>query len=293
MTEGATAMAIDILAALQTDPPELDFIWPGFLAGTVGALVAPGATGKSYWTLEAAISIACSVAGGDLVELAPTKTGRVVYLAGEDPPAALILRIHAIGQHLHPASRTAISQNLTLEPVMGKRLNIMDSKFLDQLIALGTGARLIVLDTLSRIHLLDENDNGAMARLISTLEHVADSTGSAVLFLHHVNKTSGKEGHTSQQAARGASALVDNVRWCGFMTKMNDHEAEHLSASNVGFHPIGKDRKGTFVRFGVCKQNYAAIQPDRWYERKKGGVLLPVKLTKMKPLNKVKRRDEI
>lgn len=286
-------MAIDILAALQTDPPELDFIWPGFLAGTVGALVAPGATGKSYWTLEAAISIACSVAGGDLVELAPTKTGRVVYLAGEDPPAALIRRIHAIGQHLHPASRTAISQNLTLEPVMGKRLNIMDSKYLNQLIALGIGARLIVLDTLSRIHALDENDNGAMARLISTLEHVADSTGSAVLFLHHVNKTSGKEGHTSQQAARGASALVDNVRWCGFMTKMNDHEAEHLSASNVGFHPIGKDRKGTFVRFGVCKQNYAAIQPDRWYERKKGGVLLPVKLSNMKPLNKVKRRDEI
>ena len=33
---------------------------------TVGALVAPGATGKSFWALEAAMSIACSVAGGDL-----------------------------------------------------------------------------------------------------------------------------------------------------------------------------------------------------------------------------------
>jgi RecA-family ATPase len=292
-TAGTTAMAIDILAALQTDPPELDFIWPGFLAGTVGALVAPGATGKSYWTLEAAISIACSVAGGDLVELAPTKTGRVVYLAGEDPPAALIRRIHAIGQHLPPASRGAVSQNLTLEAVMGKRLNIMDSKFLDQLIALASDARLIVLDTLSRIHLLDENNNGDMARLVSTLEYVADSTGSAVLFLHHVNKTSGKEGHTSQHAARGASALIDNVRWCGFMTKMNEHEAEHLSNSSQGYHPIGNDKKCAFVRFGVCKQNYAAIQPDRWYERKKGGVLLPVKLTNAKPRDMVTRRDEI
>ncbi|MDP2756475.1 MAG: helicase RepA family protein [Desulfurivibrionaceae bacterium] len=285
-------MAIDILAALQTDPPELDFIWPGFLAGTVGALVAPGATGKSYWTLEAAISIACSVAGGDLVGLAPTKTGRVVYLAGEDPPSALIRRIHAIGQHLPPESRVAVSQNLTLEPVMGKRLNIMDSKCLDQLIALGTGARLIVLDTLSRIHLLDENSNGDMAQLVSTLEYVADSTDSAVLFLHHVNKTSGKEGHTLQQAARGASALIDNVRWCGFMTRMNEQEAEHLSNSSQGYQPIGNDRKSAFVRFGACKQNYADLQPDRWYERKKGGVLLPVKLTNMKPLNKVKRREE-
>lgn len=64
-------MAIDLRAAFENEPPALDFIWPGFLAGTVGALVAPGATGKSFWALEAAMAIACSVAGGDLVGLAP------------------------------------------------------------------------------------------------------------------------------------------------------------------------------------------------------------------------------
>lgn len=47
-------MAIDVLAAFEHEPPVLDFLWPGFLAGTVGALVAPGATGKSFWALEAA-----------------------------------------------------------------------------------------------------------------------------------------------------------------------------------------------------------------------------------------------
>ena len=62
-------MAINIMEAFQQEPPQLDFIWPGFLAGTVGALVAPGATGKSFWALEAAMSIACSVAGGDVVNL--------------------------------------------------------------------------------------------------------------------------------------------------------------------------------------------------------------------------------
>ena len=41
-------MAINIMEAFQQEPPQLDFIWPGFLAGTVGALVAPGATGKSF-----------------------------------------------------------------------------------------------------------------------------------------------------------------------------------------------------------------------------------------------------
>ena len=80
-------MAIDLLVAFENEPPALDFIWPGFLAGTVGALVAPGATGKSFWALEAAMSVACGAAvdckaaGGDLVGLAPERSGRVVYFA--------------------------------------------------------------------------------------------------------------------------------------------------------------------------------------------------------------------
>lgn len=138
-------MALDIMAAFTNEPPELDFIWPGFLAGTVGALVAPGATGKSFFALEAAMSIACSVAGGDLVGLAPAHTGRVVYLAGEDPQPALVRRVHAIGQHLNQSAREAIAENLMLEPIMGKRLNVMDEAHLRRVIDYSAGARLMAL----------------------------------------------------------------------------------------------------------------------------------------------------
>lgn len=138
-------MALDIMAAFTNEPPELDFIWPGFLAGTVGALVAPGATGKSFFALEAAMSIACSVAGGDLVGLTPAHTGRVVYLAGEDPQPALVRRVHAIGQHLNQSAREAIAENLMLEPIMGKRLNVMDEAHLRRVIDYSAGARLAVL----------------------------------------------------------------------------------------------------------------------------------------------------
>ena len=93
-------MAIDLLAAFEQEPPALDFIWPGFLAGTVGALIAPGATGKSFWALEAAMAVACTTPGGDLLQLAPARNGRVLYLAGEDPVPALVRRVHSIGQHL-------------------------------------------------------------------------------------------------------------------------------------------------------------------------------------------------
>ncbi|RQJ33798.1 replication protein A [Pseudomonas aeruginosa] len=274
---------MDIRSAFENPPPDLDFIWPGFLAGTVGALVAPGATGKSFWALEAAMAIACSVAGGDVVNLRPQHTGRVVYLAGEDPESALIRRVHAIGQHLNPSAREAIAENLVLLPIMGAMLNIMDERYRTRVIEFCTGARLIILDTLSRIHSLDENSNGDMARLIATLEHVATSTGASVLYLHHVSKGSAREGLSDQQqAARGASALIDNARWCGFVTRMTEDEARHLSDRTYDRQPIGNDRRGFFVRFGVSKQNYDATPLDQWYERRDGGVLVPVELLEAK-----------
>jgi len=203
-------MAIDIMAAFEEEPPTLDFIWPGFLAGSVGALVAPGATGKSFWALEAAMAVACGVPGGDILGLAPAAAGRVVYLAAEDPEPALVCRLHTLGAHLGQTAREAIAERLLLEPILGKRLNILDESHLSRVIEVCTDARLLVLDTLSRIHTLDENDNGQMARLVSQLEHIAAQTGCAVLFLHHVSKASARERGDEQQAARGASALVDN-----------------------------------------------------------------------------------
>lgn len=276
-------MAIDLLEAFANEPPALDFIWPGFLAGTVGALVAPGATGKSYWALEAAMAIACSVAGGDLVGLAPACHGRVVYFAGEDPEAALVRRVHAIGQHLNVQAREAIAKNLAVMPIMGTLMNVMNDEQRASIIQLCADARLIVLDTLSRIHDRDENSNGEMSRLVATLEHIAVSTGASVLYLHHVSKGSARDGQTDQQqAARGASALIDNARWCGFVAKMSEDEAKRLSDRAYDRQAIGNDRRSLFVRFGVSKQNYDMTPMDQWYKRHDGGVLLPVELVATK-----------
>lgn len=45
-------MALDIMAAFTNEPPELDFIWPGFLAGTVGALVGVASENGKNRTLR-------------------------------------------------------------------------------------------------------------------------------------------------------------------------------------------------------------------------------------------------
>jgi RecA-family ATPase len=271
---------IDLLKAFTDKPPDLDFIWPGFLAGTVGALYAPGATGKSFWALEAAMSIACHVCGGDLVRLNPGKTGQVIYLAGEDPNPALVKRVHSIGDLMPPEAHKAIAENLTLVSIMGKRLDVMNDKHLTELIKQYAGSRLIVADTLSRIHQLDENNNGDMARLVSALEYLSVETGAAVLFLHHASKSSARDGQLDQQqAARGASALIDNARWAGFVAKMSEEESGRMSCFMISGQqqPIGERRK-FYLRFGISKQNYSEPFDDKWLERSDGGVLIPARL---------------
>ena len=268
----ANMNTIDLRKAFSEKPPELDFIWPGFLAGTVGALIAPGATGKSFLALEAAMAVACDIAGGDLAGLAPVHTGRVVYIAGEDPPPVLVARIHAIGTRLGQSAREGIAENMTIKSIMGEPLDITNKDDLKQLIELCADTRLIVLDTLSRIHRMDENSNSNMAHVITRLEQVANTVGAAVLYLHHTNKTSAVNGLVNQQAARGASALIDNARWCGYVAKMTAEEAKHLIYVKYDQEPIG-DRRHYFVKFGTSKINYGIPMPDCWLYRHDGGVL--------------------
>jgi 5S rRNA maturation endonuclease (ribonuclease M5) len=272
------SMAISMKLAFESEPPMLDFILPGFLAGTVGALIAPGSTGKSFWALEACMAVACGgMEGGDLLDIRPSAAGRVHYFAGEDPEPAIMLRIHEAGKHLSETAKREIDRNMTMWPMMGCLANIMEDGQRDWVIRKCAGSRLIVFDTLSRIHLLDENSNGDMAMLVGMLEHIAKGTGASVLYLHHANKGSIRDGQPDQQhAARGASALVDNARWCGYMAKMTENEAKMHTGDGL---PIGGDRR-LYVRFGVSKQNHGEAIEEQWYKRNEGGILTPVKLTR-------------
>ena len=273
-------MAVDIMQAFREEPPPQDFVLPGFLAGTPGALISAGGTGKSIWTLQATAAIAASIAGGaDLLGLGIESHGRVIYFAAEDPVSEIIRRIHYLGRHLNDDQRQAISDNLIIEPLAGRRLDVMDDAHARRIIEYCGGARLIVFDTLSRVHRLDENSNGDMSALISQLEYFCKETGGAgVLYLHHVSKAAAYGGLGDlQQAARGASALIDNARWCGYLARMSEAEAGKLT-ERMDRRPVDEGRRGRFVRFGISKQNYGELIIDKWYERVEGGILVPAHL---------------
>lgn len=283
----------DVWAAFTKKPQTPDFIWPGFLSGTVGALIAPGGTGKSYFALQAAMGVACPTSGGDMLGLAPSKAGQVFYFAAEDPDSAVARRVYAMGEHLSQSAKKTISENLIIEPALGRCIDITKEGQLENLVQQCAGCRLVIFDTLNRIHSKDENNNSDMARVVGSLELIAARTGAAVLFLHHVSKGSVRDGMgASQQAARGASALIDNARWCGYIAGMSEEESKRFSERSSRQHKIGNERRSAFLRFGVSKQNHSTAFSDRWFERKDHGVLVPADLLEVSNGRKGAWRDQ-
>ncbi|GKW48997.1 helicase RepA family protein [Halomonas sp. NCCP-2165] len=265
-------MAIDLIEAFTEPPPPVDYVLPNMVAGTVGALVSPGGAGKSMLILQ----LSAQIAGGpDLLEVGELPTGQVIYLPAEDPPAAIHHRLHALGAQLTSAQRQTVADHLLIEPLIGKCPNIMAFDWFDGLKRAAEGRRLMVLDTLRRFHIEDENASGPMAQVIGRMEAIAADTGCSIVFLHHSNKGAAMMGTgDQQQASRGSSVLVDNIRWQSYLSGMTQAEANEWG--------VDGGQRGYFVRYGVSKANYGAPFQERWFRRHEGGILKPAVLERQK-----------
>lgn len=259
---------LDLRTAFHTEPLAHDFVIPGLIPGTVGALIAPGSTGKSMFALQLACAVACPTA--NTLELPVTQSGKVLYLNLEDPLSELHRRLFSLGGSFSAESRETLIANLTIEGEGS--VDLLKDSCYQTVREKSNGKRLIIIDTLSKTHGLDENSNTDMIRLSAILNNLALSTKAAVLYLHHASKLAVLSGQgNTAQAARGASALIDSVRWCGNLRVMTEEEAKNLS--------VTKDRR-LFVQYEVSKQNYGQIEDGIWFERTNGGLLRPTRFAK-------------
>ena len=263
----ASALTLDIRKAFDVEPPPLDFVLSGLKAGSVAILASPGGLGKSFTALEVAMAVAAPGADAQLLELGIKTHGRVLMLNAEDPLDVLNERVYSIGQFLDEAARDAVHQRLTIKSLRGIRPNLLDMKWVDALSRACEGVRLCVIDTFSRFHSGDENSNADMGAVIGHAELITERTGACVLGLHHTSKNAAMNGQqASQQSTRGASAIVDNARWQGYLEGMAAPEAKKLE--------VPEKYRRHFVSFGISKQNYGKPVSPRWLAKVAGGVLL-------------------
>ena len=261
---------LDLRRAVEQAPEPLDFVLPGFKSGTVGALVSPGATGKTMLALQAAVTVS---GGPDMLDFASMDTawrrtaGRVVFLTGEDPADVLNGRFHAIGQRLNTAEKQALFDNLSVAPLVGHGADVMTFEWRRWIADVTLNARLVVIDTLRRFHQLDENDGGHMARLLAYMERLCRENSTTVLFLHHTSKAGALNGGDAQQASRGSSVLTDNARFQANLVGMTTEQAKQFD--------VDENCRRNFVRLSFPKVNYSGPIPDQWFRRRDGGLLEP------------------
>lgn len=67
--------------------------------------------------------------------------------------------------------------------------------------------RLVILDPLRNFHSADENDSGAMSRLLSPIRHWALSHEACVMVVHHAKKLNEDKQHYDSSDLRGSSAM--------------------------------------------------------------------------------------
>jgi regulatory protein RepA len=265
----------------------IDFVFPGLTAGGLGMLAAPGGTGKSYMLLALAASVATGRAL--LSDWPDSEPAKVLIFFAEDPPDIVHNRLRHLYQSpwFTDADRALLQENMVVRPLVGEDCIVTHkpqfeqkwyrSQFAQAIEEEATTykARLILLDPLRQFHTMDENDSGEMTELLKLLHGVAFRSKASIVFAHHTNKNATFQGAgDAQQAARGSSAITDNIRWQGNMVLMSEEEAK-----NFGVH---SDKRRQFVRLVLSKSNYTQSVGDLWFQRRDGGILQPVTMEQVK-----------
>jgi regulatory protein RepA len=286
-----TPLRLDVRKALTTEPPSPDFVLPGLSTGTVGALVAPGATGKTLLLLQVSAALAggLPVLGGRFFSDAralQADPAKVVLVVAEETASLMHLRLHAAVDALLTKSRrdlfdpsherlmTLLQENLHIYPLAGQFRMLLDGgdpqcDGLAVLNDISDGARLVAVDPLRQFHTGDENDSWVMTKLMQDLQRLACTRDLAVIVAHHTNKWSTANGQGDKAgASRGSAAFTDAVRW---QMNLSMLDADLAKSSGIDVEDVRQ-----YVRLDLAKTNYLPPQSPLVLKRGTGGAFLPI-----------------
>ena len=241
---------LTLLRADQLGEPveTADFVQGLLTEGGASVVYGPSNTGKSFWVLELAASVAT---GRPFMGSLETDQGSVVYFALEGIHGARN-RIHA----LRHSGRLGMGStfHLCFEP-----LSLLNESDVDRMIATikeaerldGAPCKLVIVDTLARaMPGGDENQGRDMGKYVYGKDRVRAETGAHVMSVHHCGKNEdlGARGHSSLRAAmdteirvtRPSEGLVSLVT----VTKQRDLPAIDPMAFSLETMELGADRRG-------------------------------------------------
>lgn len=213
---GLFAWAKDHLDAVNMTP---NWVIKGIMeSGQVGLLYGSSQALKSYLALDIAFHLAL---GRDWQGHSIPEAGDVWFLAGEGN-TILWRRLEALRQ-FHGV-RTEELGRLGLSY---KGLNLMDGADLQKLqefaAARGRTPRLLIIDTLSRNAMIDENSAKEAADVIDRCVNLAHAWNCSVLLVHHTGKK-------DKGTARGSSVFEANTDF-RYLVERDETQLQYIGTS--------------------------------------------------------------
>lgn len=250
-------------------PPDW-YARPFIAAGRVTLIYSPGKTGKSLLAMEAAAGIAT---GMPLFGNDPRDALDVLYIDQEMTEEDWLERLTDMGygtddvdsleKHLHLAQ---LQPWAPMDTVAGGAMVLAAAE--------ESGARVVIIDTASKVMAGDENSNDTQANLYRCTIVPLKRAGLAVLILDHTGKD-------IEKGARGASAKTDNVDLVWEMTARGKdgislrctharfrHESleEYMylrreTEPHLAHVPVDVDKRADEI-VGVCLEAIRCIAPN-------------------------------
>jgi hypothetical protein len=196
----AAVRSLAQLLAEQPAAPPPGWIEPGLLPAQ-GILFIGGEpkVGKSLLVANLALALA---AGQDRAGFAVPAARRVLICQFELPVPQFVSRLATMRRCLGAAA----DQNLLVDTrAAGHLLSAPQGLNHFLMAAREAAAEVIVLDPLYSTHDQDENDTRSMAALCQSLLRLRDTSKAALIVVHHVRKSIGRD--EIGRAFRGSSAL--------------------------------------------------------------------------------------
>jgi hypothetical protein len=230
-------------ASLLDDQPSINWLVKGMIeADSIGQLFGPSGGGKSFVALDLSLSIATGTRWNDR----ETLQGVVLYLAGEGR-TGLKRRVKA----WHVTNRnnviSAFNMSRHTVPIDDTAVNRITEA--GRQIEAGTGhsVKLVVVDTLARHLVGDENSTREMGAFITACETIRGNfPGCTLLIVHHTGNS--EEAKTRSRGSSALKAAMDFELHCdkGALTCTKMKDADEPAPVLFKLRPvqIGTDENG-------------------------------------------------
>lgn len=212
---------------LTREPPPIDWLVDNLIVRGASHLVLgePG-IGKSWLTMALCLGV---VRGSEWLGHQVKGPGRVLYVDEENAEGLVFNRVRRqLGMTEEEARNVRYLNN------QGILLDRNPDEFIDE--AIEYRPDLIVLDSLTRFHMGEEDKAGPMAQLYNNaLKPLARETGAALVVLHHAGKT---ESNSSYRRSRGSGEIIANVD-VGFDARQSGINSMTLATFKSRFRQAG------------------------------------------------------